>query len=215
MSEQLIFDFSPASESFAEGGPVSPSASRVDAKPRLTSAGSGQRSRGRSKNKSPPSLSAKTCQGCCRPGCETCWSTLPASGSMQNGRLSALPASERPTDEGASLSLLPTPTASDYGSNQGGSAGRSGQRKRPSLKNILKAALLPTPTVSGDWNRRGASPTSGDGLSAVAGTSIRLREWMMGFPAGWAVAPAEPAEPSETPSLSRSPRRSGERWLVP
>lgn len=42
------------------------------------------------------------------------------------------------------------------------------------------------------WNRRSASPKSGDGLASVAGASIRLREWMMGFPEGWSEPDAKP-----------------------
>ncbi len=130
---------------------------------------------------------------------------------MLSGRIFEHPRSERPTTEIDSGSLLPTPTASSYGSNRGGSAGRSGQRSRPNLDAYLPTpqardqklrkwadscirsagksesvdAFLPTPTVSGDFNVQSGSQRSGDGPSTVAGLSIRLREWMMGFPAGW------------------------------
>ncbi len=47
--------------------------------------------------------------------------------------------------------------------------------------------LLPTLTRCGNWNRRGASATSGDGLFSVLGRtpSADFLEWFMGFPAGW------------------------------
>mgnify|MGYP001236533317 CR=1 FL=1 len=72
----------------------------------------------------------------------------------------------------------------------GGSSGRVG-KLRPSIDSILRMALIPTPTVCGDWNRRGASPRSGDGLGTLAGSSITLRGWMMGFPRGWTWVPRE------------------------
>lgn len=43
--------------------------------------------------------------------------------------------------------LLPTPTASGYGSCQGGSAGREGQPNRPSLQTMARRALWPTPNA--------------------------------------------------------------------
>jgi hypothetical protein len=51
---------------------------------------------------------------------------------------------------------------------------------------------LPTPTLCGDWNRRGSSPTYGDGLSTAAGNSVTLRLWMMGFPKDWFLGVEKP-----------------------
>lgn len=181
-----------------------------------TSAISGPTTRASSARRRRPSSSSKTCQGCSLPRCVECWPTLPSSGSMRSGQLSALGRSAPRIDDRVSGSLLPTPTASTYGYNQGGSAGRSEQPKRPSLDTIEKSWIptpcardtkgpssralkreggmdlpsmelswLPTPTVSGEWNTRSASPRSGDGLATVAGSSIRLREWMMAAPEGW------------------------------
>jgi hypothetical protein len=142
------------------------------------------------------SSSSKTCLGCVRADCGECSRTFPSSGSMRNGAISGHGTWARRIDVRASSSSLPTPTASTYHSNRGGSAGRVG-RERYSIDSLLRIASLPTPTVCGDWNRRGSSQTSGDGLSSVAGTSVRLREWMMGFPEGWTLAPV--AKPSATP----------------
>ena len=66
------------------------------------------------------------------------------------------------------------------------------------MSNLNDAVVLwPTPTVYGNYNRKGSSPTSGDGLAtAVANTQTgqptppkRLNpawvEWLMGVPLGW------------------------------
>lgn len=217
--QQLAFVWS------AEGSPASRTASpESDAGPQ-TSDTSGPTTRASSAKQDRPSSSSRMCQGCARPSCVGCWSTLPSSGSMRNGRLSAQALSAPPIAAIASGSLLPTLTASSYGSNQGGSAGRSGQPKRYSLDAIAKGWLptplasdnkggtgprrdggprlndfektwLPTPTVSGEWNTRSASPRSGDGLATAAGNSIRLREWMMGAPEEWTLVDGK--RPSET-----------------
>jgi hypothetical protein len=69
------------------------------------------------------------------------------------------------------LSMLPTPRANKI-------AGYSSPGFRPTLYQ----ALLPTPTVSGNHNRKGASPNSGDGLS----TAVKMlatptaRDWKSG-----------------------------------
>jgi hypothetical protein len=83
----------------------------------------------------------------------------------------------------------------------------------PTLRGMEeKRRSLPTPTLCGDWNRRGASPTSGDGLSAVGGPSIRLREWMMGLPRDWlAVDENGLAALREPLSSSRARKPSGTR----
>jgi hypothetical protein len=60
-------------------------------------------------------------------------------------------------------SLLPTLSASSYGYNKGGAAGRQG-RARPSLQTMAKQGLLPTLTVKGNYNKAGLSSRSGDGL---------------------------------------------------
>ena len=45
----------------------------------------------------------------------------------------------------------------------------------------------PTPTVCGNYNRKGASATSGDGLATVVGGALNPTwvEWLMGWPLGW------------------------------
>ena len=62
---------------------------------------------------------------------------------------------------------------------------------------MVRSGLLPTPTVKGNYNRKGLSPTSGDGPGTAVGPgplSPQFVEWLMGFPDGWT-----DCEPSETP----------------
>jgi hypothetical protein len=121
-------------------------------------------------------------------------------------------------------SLLPTPTASTYGSNHGGGMGKKG-KVRHSLSSMANHGLWPTPratdgpngraspsdysakrisqgratlseavqhpelwatpTVCGNNNRKGSSPTSGDGLGTQVGGPLNPTwvEYLMGFPA--------------------------------
>ena len=52
-------------------------------------------------------------------------------------------------------------------------------------------AIFPTPTVSGNYNRKGSSKKAGNGLATVVscGNGGKLNptwvEWLMGFPLGW------------------------------
>lgn len=107
------------------------------------------------------------------------------------------------------LQLLPTPSATPYGSNVGGAEGRKGEA-RLSLESMARKGILPTPCVSREtWSR---DPDGGRktraGLGMVVGTEARLSplfvEWMMGFPVDWTLVESEP---SATRS-SRSARKS-------
>jgi hypothetical protein len=106
------------------------------------------------------------------------------------------------------VQLLPTPTATSYGSNKGGAAGRKGIA-RLSLESMARNGRLPTPVVSrSDWNKK--SDKAWPGLGMVAGTEGRLSprfvEWMMGFPDEWTRVESEP---SETPLSLRARKSSG------
>jgi len=50
--------------------------------------------------------------------------------------------------------------------------------------------LLPTLTVKGNYNRKGASKKSGNGLATVVGGPLNPDwcEWVMGFPIGWSAS---------------------------
>src|SRR5690606_41850587 len=64
----------------------------------------------------------------------------PASGMIVDGVLYPLKKWERITRESDGFYLLPTPSASSYGSNQGGAAGRTG-KIRPSLETMARKNL--------------------------------------------------------------------------
>lgn len=114
-------------------------------------------------------------------------------------------------------SYLPTATASSYGSNRGGAGGRTGKirynlrrylatpkaspsgpdyarRDRPKsggddLVTQLnrRARYLATPTVKGNYNKKGASSRSGDGIATQIGGPVNpdWQDWYMGFPVEW------------------------------
>ena len=147
-----------------------------------------------------------------------CSVTLPRSGTMRSGVSWERDTSVRPisvTESG----YWPTPTAHDQGATGPGSrhgngslklsgqvgrcaryptpmqaVGRTGGLNRGG---ILTPRTYPTPTVTGNHNRKGASPASRDGLATVVKTSVKNGgqlnpawvEWLMGWPIGWAGLP--------------------------
>jgi len=94
-------------------------------------------------------------------------------------------------------SLLPTPSASSYGSNRGGAAGRTG-KTRYSLQTMARKGLLALPTAKGNQ----LSPSMSKWPSCAAWQAAHppgpllpgFVEWLMGFPIGWTEI-----GPSETP----------------
>ena len=154
--------------------------------------------------------------------------------------------SARLTVASGSLSLLPTPSACSYGSNQGGAAGRTG-KERHSLESMARRAMWPTPTstlgtngglvtpakgreggtliealsartiwpmptIAGNHNRKGLSPTSGDGLATQVGGQLNPTwvEWLMGWPLGWTASACSGMASSPSKRLRRL-SSSGER----
>jgi hypothetical protein len=95
---------------------------------------------------------------------------------------------------------LPAPTATPYGSNTGGSAGRAG-RERPSLNQMARRGLWPTPVMSGHRSRRQSENWQGSDLVSrvtaaeeAAGNQQKKSggklnpnwvAWLMGWPIGW------------------------------
>jgi hypothetical protein len=128
--------------------------------------------------------------------------TWPNSGSMRNGECWERPTLELTTSESGS-GFLPTPVAIDTGSRFNRSASE-GAALRPTLGAMARFDLWPTPTVKGNYNRKGLSSKSGDGLATAVlkyptptlGRTVRNLdgngqlnptwvEWLMGWPIGW------------------------------
>lgn len=111
-------------------------------------------------------------------------------GMMQNGELYQLDPLV-PTISEKDFGSLPTPTAMNYGSNQGGAQGRIG-KIRYSLESMAKMNLLPTPTTFDSGSPlppRKKNPTGGQKPPLVSVVGGRLNpefvEFMMGLPLGW------------------------------
>ena len=93
--------------------------------------------------------------------------TWPRAGMMLSGTAYPLPPSA-PLTGATGGSVLPTPTAQSYGSNQGGSAGRTG-RVRHSLQSMAKRNKWPTPTAG---DSRGSGSRNTENSKAHAGISL-------------------------------------------
>jgi hypothetical protein len=141
--------------------------------------------------------------------------TWPRAGMTRSGTASLLVPSA-PLTGGTASGLLPTPSATPYGSNQGGGAGRVGP-VRHSLQSMASKGLLPP---GGMWRTPQTGEANGGGQDmnerAAQGHSVYLRdqmktvegsgqlnptwvEWLMGFPSGWT-----DLGPSVTPLSPRS-----------
>tara|TARA_B100001778_G_scaffold330914_1_gene334265 strand:+ start:156 stop:857 length:702 start_codon:yes stop_codon:yes gene_type:complete len=117
--------------------------------------------------------------------------------------------SERRTS-GGECSLLPTPTASTYGTSGNGTPGDGrtefAHRGKPSLHTMARRGMLPTPTAgdaraSGSRRKPGSKAHPGVSLTDVVvhkqdlythaertkggHLAPRFVEWMMGLPQGW------------------------------
>jgi len=89
------------------------------------------------------------------------------------------------TSLGWAVRNVPTPTASMMTIGDMEQARYAGNgRKRPAYR---VANQVPTPTVTGNYNRKGASKHSGNGLATVIGGRLNPTwvEWLMGWPLGW------------------------------
>ena len=119
------------------------------------------------------SSSWKTSQRCLVDGLQTFLETWPRSGMTVSGIAYQLPPLALRTAVIGS-GLLPTPTAVDYGSNQGG---RNPGHKRHSLQSLARQGLLPTPKASPsgpDYARVNRPNSGGDDLAtAVAREATR------------------------------------------
>lgn len=95
-----------------------------------------------------------------------CSVTLPRAGLMLDGQCWELPMLGR-TTKGTESGYLPTPVAIDAGTGRFNTSTSSGSTPRPTLAMMARKSLWPTPTVCGNYNRKGASKTSGDGLATA------------------------------------------------
>jgi hypothetical protein len=150
--------------------------------------------------------SLKTAQPCVLEDLSEFSKTLPRSGMMQGGLYWEQPTSVLRTKEKECGLWLGTPTTA--------MSGRSEKFKRPGMTpaEFVEAyparGTWPTPTVCGNYNRKGASATSGDGLATVVGGKLNPTwvEWLMGWPLGWTdlkplvtdKSPYVPQKPSST-----------------
>lgn len=120
------------------------------------------RSLGSLANYDPHSSSWKTCQQSLLAEAGKWSESLPRWGMTQDGVLSALP-KLGPTIGERDGFYLPTPTASEGGFNR--SPGSS--KKRPTLTQMARHNMWPTPTVHGNYNRTGSSKNAGNGLATA------------------------------------------------
>lgn len=132
---------------------------------------------------------------------------------MRSGACAELETLVLPTDAIA-CSYLPTPTASSYGSNRGGAAGRTG-KVRLSLQSMARTGLWPTPRAQdGKHGRASDYELARDVNKDLLHVRIARHgdrgplnpmwvEWLMGFPLGWTALPA-----SAMPSSPRSRKKS-------
>src|SRR5262245_38564265 len=154
----------PGSTSSAAGSPASPSVSPAGDEDRTTSGGCGPRWWPYFAKYDPATCSWRTSQASFLEEWETFSGTWPRSGMTRNGTAYQRPTSARRTSANASGLSLPTPSASEYGSTQSPSPGAA---VRPSLSQMARAGMWPTPTVNGNHNRSEYPGKSGDGLATA------------------------------------------------
>ena len=82
--------------------------------------------------------------------------------------------------------LLPTLSATSYGSNQGGGAGRVGP-VRYSIEQMAKRGMLPSLTASDHRYRQASGNWQGNDLVSRLGGKLNPTwcDWYQGFPIGW------------------------------
>ena len=140
--------------------------------------------------------------------------TWPRWGLMRDGECweqLTLEQTIRGTESGLSAKhSLPTPTCNPHMPNK--NANTKGPKNLVEVaqgkwEHLMPLEKFPTPTVFGNYNRKGASKTSGDGLATKVGGKLNPMwvEWLMGFPLGWT-----DLKPLETDKSHFAPQQLGE-----
>jgi len=110
----------------------------------------------------------------------------PRSGMTADGQCWELPMSERRTSETGSGLSLPTPCANETGESPDKLYARMKRYGREGSEVHLKLStwvqMWPTPTVCGNYNRKGLSDRSGDGLATAVSrcATPTARDWKSG-----------------------------------
>lgn len=134
-----------------------------------------------SRNSRRGSSSSRTSPAASGDGCPRCGATCTCSATVRLPSRFQPSTSARPSDARACSWLLPTPTATPYGSTNNGSPhdGREAYATagKLSLEGMAVAGLLPTPRASdgegGGWNARSTDLSRGRPLSEVIDGAIR------------------------------------------
>lgn len=162
----------------------------------------------------PVSSSSRTSRAASRVGCARCGGTC-TSLAIERWPWGLEPATLAPRIDARASSLLPTPTASTYGTSLNGSPrdGRSAfaGAGKPSLETMARTGLWPTPTAQDgkcgptvDRQKKGREGTTlRDAVRAseAGPLSPRFVEWLMGYPIGWS-----DSWRSETPLFPDAPK---------
>lgn len=185
---------------FLAGFPVRTSPSLVEAKGSpAKSQGSGHTSRASFAKWNPDTPSWRTPQPSLFEDLEPSSLIWPRWGSMRSGACSLRPTAALHTSGSGCGLLLPTLTAWDAGRTGASSAtddlfvtSTGSVRRRRADGRTSNVGLLPTLTVCGNYNRKGASKASGDGLATAlkrmgGGGPLNPMwcEWFQGWPMGW------------------------------
>lgn len=154
---------------FLAGFPVRTSASQAGAQASAANdPGCGPTWRGSLARFDPDSSSWRTVQPSLLGGLDEYSVTWPRSGMTADGQCWELPMLARPTKETGYGLWVPTPIATEWKDGCGKLGNRTPEKAaKAGLKLTEFAKLWPTPTVCGNYNRKGASVTSGDGLATA------------------------------------------------
>lgn len=209
------------STSSAEDSPVNRSRVPANEKGQPTVDGSGQSSTGLFASLNPDGSWRKTSRGYCQlmmdGSSEEFCETWPRAGTMRNGT-AYLRRPLAPLTGGTGSGLLPTPAASEWTSNVGGSQGRVGP-VRYSLTGMARYGMWPTPTSKQNQHcpsmrSRGSACRRMADEVGTGRLSPGFVEWLMGFPKSFTKVndhEARHGQEASTASVSESEEMPGVR----